>query len=123
MGYNRAKRKMKKLLLIALLFVSGSVIVGNTTNQQKSQNNSIETMKTAKEVEFWFEDEIIDNVVVNRTLVVRNYLSHGITWYGVIVENGEETRISKYVPANEKRMAYYGNGTLRVKKHWYEDSY
>ncbi len=123
MGYNWAKRKMKKLLLIALLFVFGSVIIGNTTDQQKGQNNSIETVKTAKEVEFWFEDEIIDGVVVNRTLVVRNYLSHSITWYGVIVENGEEETISKYVPANEKRMAYYGNGTLRVKKHWYEDSY
>lgn len=123
MGYNWAETKMKKLLLIALLFVFGSVIIGNTTDQQKGQNNSIETVKTAKEVEFWFEDEIIDGVVVNRTLVVRNYLSHSITWYGVIVENGEEETISKYVPANEKRMAYYGNGTLRVKKHWYEDSY
>ena len=123
MGYNWAKRKMKKLLLIALLIMAGSVIVGNTTNQQKNRNDVMEIVKTGDEVKWWYEDEIDDGVIIGRTIVVRNYLSHPITWYGVIVENGKRDTINKYVPANEKRMAWYGDGTLKVLNAWYEDAY
>lgn len=114
---------MKKLLLIALLIITGSVIVGNTTSQQKIKNRSIETMKTEKEVTWRYEDEIDNGSIIGRTIVVTNHLSHAVTWYGKIVENGEEDTISVYVPSNEKRRAWYGNGTLRVIDAWYKDSY
>lgn len=116
---------MKKYLLIALLIMAGSVIVGSTTSQQKRQNSSIENMKTEKEVTWRYEDEIDEDsgAIIGRTIVVTNHLSHAITWYGKIIENGEEDTISKYVPANEKRMAWYGNGTLKVIDAWYVDSY
>ena len=123
MGYNWAKTKMKKLLLFALLIMAGSVVVGNATNQQKSQSKTMEIVKTGDEVKWWYEDEKDDGIIIGRAVVVRNYLSHPITWYGKIIEDGEEDTISVYVPANEKRRAWYGNGTLRVIDAWYKDSY
>ena len=124
MGYHWAKYIMKKYLLIALLIMAGSVIVANTIDQQKCQSSNLSDVKTAKEVEWHYEyEKDEDGNIIGKTIVVRNYLSHAIMWYAIIVENGKKDTINKYVPANEKRMAYYGNGTLEVKKHWYEDSF
>ena len=104
--------------------MAGSVIVGNTIDQQQCQSSNVGVVKTANDVEWNYEIEKDENgVIIGKTIVVYNHLSHAITWYGKIVENGKEDTISKYVPANEKRMAWYGNGTLKVTKTWYEDSY
>ena len=123
MGYNQAKKKLKKLLLIALLVMAGNVIVGNTTSQHKCQSNTLE-IKTTGEVDYWFEDELdSEDNVIGRALVVKNNTNKDVICTIVISENGKRDTITKYVPAKEQVRAYYGNKTLQViGKPTFEDA-
>ena len=65
-----------------------------------------------------------DDNVIGRTLVVKNNTNKAVIVTIVISENGEENTITKYVPAGEQVMAYYGNRTLKViGTPTFEDSY
>lgn len=124
MEYNWAKIKMKKLLLFALLIMTRSVIVGNTTGQHQCQSTILE-IKITGEVDNWFEDDLdFEDNVIGRALIVKNNTNKAVIITIVISENGKQDTITKYVPAKEQVQAYYGNRTLKVVgTPSFEDSY
>ena len=115
MGYNWAKEKMKKYLLIALLIMAGSVMVGKPTNQQKLKNSFVETKTKANEVQWWFETEYdsYDNII-GKALIVKYNTSRDVVVTITITENGKKDTLTVYVPAWEQKRAFYGNRTLTV---------
>ena len=116
MGYNWAKEKMKKLLLIALLFLAGSVIVGNTTYQKKSQNHHFEIKITGYDVDYWVEDETDEfgNYLGITDIMVKNNLSRDVYVEVVFKENGKQNKTVGYVPAGEQKAVWHGNRTLKA---------
>lgn len=117
MGYNLAKRKMKKLLLIALLIMAGSVIVGKTISQREPPKNIVEYNATL--VQGKVDVEIKDQVdgrgtYLGTVIMVYNNLSSSVYVKVVFKENGKKQHVVKYVPARESRRAWYGNQTLEV---------
>ena len=106
---------MKKYLLIAFLILTGSVMVGKPTNQQKLKNSFVETETTANEVQWWFETEYdsYDNII-GKALIVKNNTSRDVVVTIAITENGKKDSLTVYVPAWERKRAFYGNRTLEV---------
>lgn len=117
MGYNKVKRKMKKLLLIALLIMVGSVIIGKTTNQQKSPKNIVEynTTSIQGKVDVEIKDQVDDyGNYLGTVIMVYNNLSSSVYVKVVFKENGKKQHVVKHVPAGESKRAWYGNQTLEV---------
>ena len=104
--------------------MAGSVMVGNTSDQQKHSNNTFEVKIMGNEVEYWFEDDLdFEDNVIGRALIVKNNTNKDVICTIVISENGKRDTITKYVPAKEQVRAYYGNRTLQViGKPTFEDA-
>ena len=114
---------MKKLLLLVTLIMVGGIIVVNSTEKINHQQSSVKTIMKG-EVDWWFEDDLdFEDNVIGRALIVQNNTNKAVNVTFIIVENGQRDTISKYVPAREKRRAWYGNKTLRVEKAEFEDAY
>ena len=106
---------MKKLLLITLLIMAGSVVVSNATNQQKIQSDTLEVKITGHDVEYWVEDEIDDfGNYLGTDIMIQNNTSRDVYVEVVFKENGKKQTITRYVPAGEKKGVWHGNRTLTV---------
>ncbi len=117
---------MKKYLLIALLIMAGSVIVGNTSNQQDCEKYTVEINRISEndEVEFKVEDQIDDHgTYLGTVIVIYNHLNSAVYVKTVFTENGKKNFVVNYVPAKGKKTAWYGNRTLKViRKESYWDN-
>lgn len=115
---------MKRILLFLALIMFWGVVVGNSTKNNLCQNTEQEILKTA-EVEWWFErDYDREGKVIGKAIIVENHTNKPVNVTFVISENGKRDTISVYVPAREKRRAWYGNSTLKVHGDpTFEDAY
>lgn len=108
---------MKKFLFIALLIMAGSVIVGNTTGQQKCSENIpvYEAFSVQGEVDVEIFDQVDEyDHYLGTIIMVHNNLNRSVYVKVVFKENGKKESVVKYVPAKESRRAWYGNRTLEV---------
>lgn len=110
MGYNRAKKKMKKYLLIVLLTLAGSVIVGNNINQQESKDNTMKTEMAENDVEYWKEDEVDEfGNYLGTDIMIRNNYSKCVSVTVVYKLRGENRthEITDIVPGYEEKSVYF----------------
>ena len=108
---------MKKLLLIALLIMTGNVIFGDAKGQEKYQKNIVEYKATSTqgEVEVEIKDQYDDHdTYLGTVIMVYNNLYRSVYVKVVFKENGKKQHVVKYVPARESKRAWYGNQTLQV---------